>query len=116
MGFFTRNTMSLEDMSHLVAFLTASTIDELAFSGQWIDEDFRTKLVNTWLDEHGHRASHWKLTKISMVSDGLARKVVFDFPGIKSGIHRLTEVEKDELYGYLFMKSQQALLFKGVTK
>ncbi|SFT68332.1 hypothetical protein [Halomonas saccharevitans] len=116
MGLFTRNTMSLEDMTHLVAFLTITTIDERSITGRWIDEDFRTNLVNTWLEEHNHRASHWKLTKISMVSDGLARKMLFEFPTLKHGVHRLIEADQNEVYALIFMQSEQALLFKGITK
>ncbi|MDI4638350.1 MULTISPECIES: hypothetical protein [Halomonadaceae] len=116
MGLFTRNTMNLQDMAHLVTYVTVGTIGYYAKQGAWVDEDTRAKLAGAWLQKFGHRASHWKLTKLTMVADGLARKTLFEAPELARILPHLEGEDVDEAYAELYTQSEQALLFKGITK
>ncbi|PXX99684.1 hypothetical protein [Halomonas sp. LBP4] len=115
MGFFTQNTMSLDQMTHLVTYVAASTIGFYAKQGAWVDEDFRQKLVMAWLQENGHKASHWKLTKLALAADGVAKKTVFDTPELVEALPGFSEDDEAELFEDLYVTSRQALLYKGIT-
>jgi hypothetical protein len=115
MGFFTRNTMSLEQMTHLVTYVAASTIGFYNKQGARVDEEFRQKLVTAWLQENGHAASHWKLTKLALTADGVARKLLHDIPELFDDFPPPDKEEQKEMYDLVFAYSHKALLFKGLT-
>lgn len=115
MGFFTRNTMNLDQMTHLVTYVAASSIGFYYKQGAWIDEGFRQKLVTAWLQENGHAASHWKLTKLALTADGVARKLLHDMPELFDDFRPSYVEEQEEMYGLVFTYSHKALLFKGIT-
>jgi hypothetical protein len=116
MGFFTSNSMGLADMAHLVTYVTTSTIGYYSKQGVWPDDDVRAMIAGEWLRNFGHKASHWKLTKLSLIADGLAQKAIFEVPELVQVIPVAKGEDLDDIYGMLFEKSQQALLFKGITK
>lgn len=115
MGFFTKNTMRLEQMTHLVTYVASSTIGHYALQGAWVDEEFRQKLVVAWLQENGHAASHWKLSKLAIAGDGVARQIVYETPELVDIFPTLNRDEKNEMYGEVYAVSQKALLYKGIT-
>jgi hypothetical protein len=116
MGFFTSNSMGLEDMAHLVTYVIVSTIGFYSKSGAWPTDDFREKVVRTWLRTQGHKASHWKLTKLSLVGDNLARKALYEVPELIRVIPIAEGEDLEDIYEMLYEQSFKGLLFKGITK
>ncbi|MCW4153485.1 hypothetical protein OM427_28650, partial [Halomonas sp. 18H] len=107
--------MGLEQMSHLVTYVASATIGYYANQGAWVDEDFRQKLVTAWLQENGHAASFWKLSKLAITADGVARHIVYEMPELVETFPTLSNEDKNEMYGEVFVFSQKALLYKGIT-
>lgn len=116
MGFFTRNTMNLDQMTHLVTYVAASSIGYYKKQGSWADEELRHKLVTAWLQENGHRASHWKLTKLALAADGVARKILLDVPELFEDLPPSDKEEQKDMYDFVFEYSHKALLYEGITK
>lgn len=116
MGFFTSNSMGLEDMAHLVTYVTVSTIGFYSESGAWPTDDLRAKMAGEWLRTQGHKASHWKLTKLSLVGDNLARKALYEVPELIQTIPIAEGEDLDDIYGMLYEQSFKGLLFEGITK
>jgi len=73
MGLFTKNTMSIDDMTDLVTFTVLVILADHAQSGGWADGSNRTNIINQRLEQSGHAASFWKLSKLAMLADGVAR-------------------------------------------
>jgi hypothetical protein len=78
MGLFTRNTMTIDAMTDLVAYSAMMILGMYQRTGQWPDGACRTEIINRRLDQTGHQASLWKLSKIALVADHVARYLAAD--------------------------------------
>lgn len=114
MGLLTKNSMNLDDMAQLVAYVAMMIVGFHEKSSRWPQEDTRTKLVNRWLEQQGHKASFWKLSKLSLVADGVARMLVASNPEVAALMDAEDDV-REQFVCDVVSVSRSALLQNDIT-
>jgi len=74
-GLFTKNTMNVNAMTDLVAYTALFILARFRDTGAWPDGAFRTFVVNKRMEERKHQASLWKLSRLALVADQVAKTI-----------------------------------------
>lgn len=114
MGFFTKNSMNLDEMAKLVRYTVMMILGYHHKTGNWADNDARMKFVNSGLERSGHKASFWKLAKLAIAADGIARMVTANVPDLMDMVTSDPD-ERDEFTAELLTLCRSALLEQGIT-
>ncbi|MBR0670123.1 hypothetical protein [Neoroseomonas soli] len=101
-------------MAILVSYLVRMIIGYHHKTGDWPQEDIRTEFTNRWLEKTGHRASFWKLSKLALVADGIARTTMANVPSLMEMITS-DHVARDEFAADLLAMCRSVLLQQGIT-
>lgn len=113
MGLFTRNTMTLDQMAELVSYTALMILGFYYKQRCWPQDTFRTEVMLRWLERNGSKASFWKLSKLALVSDGLARMVSAQVPDLEAIVS--DESVREEFKAELLIASRAALLQQNIT-
>jgi len=112
MGLFTKNTMTIRDMTGMVAFTAIMIIVRYHATGVWPPSSFRTAELINRVQEMGHRASAWKQSQLSLLADNIARHIASDPDGM---MHiALSPLENDTQEAVMAM-AHKALFQAGIV-
>jgi hypothetical protein len=109
MGMFTKNTMSIDEMAVLVSYVVLMIIAYHHKYGAWPQGDRKAEFAARWLEKNNHKASHWKLSKLSVLADNIARMLVAKIEDIMSIL------DHEAFQEDLLVLSRNALLREDIT-
>lgn len=116
MGFFTRNTMPLDDMAKLTASVVSAELKFYADNGVWPGNEFRTRVANSWLSDTGHKASFIKLSKMMLLADRIAQSLTEGAASLPFQMRHGTDEERIEIAQDLVRMSREELIHAGLVR
>lgn len=108
--------MPLDDMAKLTAFVASAELKFYADNGTWPGNDFRTRVANSWLADTGHKASLIKLSKMMLLSDGIAKTAAEGAESVPFQLRHGAEKERIEIAQALVQMSRQELIHSGIGR
>lgn len=76
MGFFTKNTLMIDETIDVVAHVTIMSLAHYLLKGELLNNTQRGGVCDDRIAFHGADASFWAKTKLCMAADKLAREII----------------------------------------
>ena len=109
--------MNLDQMAELCAFLSLAMIKFHIRDGGWMTADQKRIAFDEWLAQRGGKASWYKLARLVLVADQIARQALVEYPErIREIISGESIYREDEFYYILYQANKNALLEKNITR